>query len=153
MFMRMGITSNINSALLKTKSVKEFMKFVEECSQTTDKSLVRTLMNTLTIMKFDDSCTMHEHVIEMINIATRLKSLFWITIYDALIENWDWWTNLDDIFCMLSSLRLVNEIDCSCEMKLWLLFCILSIGDALTIYLGEILSFRVIQVSTITNYS
>jgi len=51
------------------------MKFVEECSQTTDKSLVGTLVSTLTIMKFDDSRTMHEYVIEMKNIVARLKYL------------------------------------------------------------------------------
>jgi len=34
-----------------------------------DKSLVGTLMSTLTTMKFDGSRTMHEHVIEMTNIA------------------------------------------------------------------------------------
>ncbi|KAH0709765.1 hypothetical protein KY284_011192 [Solanum tuberosum] len=32
-------------------------------------------MGTLTTMKFDGSRTMHEHVIEMTNVATRLKSL------------------------------------------------------------------------------
>jgi len=51
------------------------MKFVQECFQMVDNSLVETLMSTSTTMKFDDYCTMHEHVIEMTNIATRLKSL------------------------------------------------------------------------------
>ncbi|KAF1894744.1 hypothetical protein Lal_00021037 [Lupinus albus] len=32
-------------------------------------------MSTLTTMKFDDSRTMHEHVIEMTNIAAKLKIL------------------------------------------------------------------------------
>jgi len=32
-------------------------------------------MSTLTTMKFDGSRTMHEHVIEMTNITTSLKSL------------------------------------------------------------------------------
>jgi len=32
-------------------------------------------MSTLTTIKFDGSRTMHEHVIEMTNIAARLKSL------------------------------------------------------------------------------
>jgi len=50
MFMRMTIASNIKLALLKTESIKEFMKFVEKRSHTTDKSLVRTLMSTLTTM-------------------------------------------------------------------------------------------------------
>ena len=48
---------------------------MEERSQTTDKSLVGTLMSTLTIMEFDGSRTMHEHVIEMNNIAARLKPI------------------------------------------------------------------------------
>ena len=73
--MRMSITSNIKSVLPKIDSGKEFMKFVEERSQTTHKSLAGTLMSTLTTMKFDGSRTMHEHVIEMTNIAARLKSL------------------------------------------------------------------------------
>jgi len=75
MFMGMSITSNIKSTLLKTKSVKEFMKFVKECFQNTNKSLVGTSVSALAIIKFDDSRTMHEHVIEMTNIAARLKSL------------------------------------------------------------------------------
>jgi len=75
MFMRMSIASNIKSALPKIDDAKEFMKFVEERSQTVDKSLAGTLMSTLTTMKFNGSHTMHEHVIEMTNIATRLKSL------------------------------------------------------------------------------
>ena len=32
-------------------------------------------MGSLTTMKFDGSRTMHEHVIEMTNVAARLKSL------------------------------------------------------------------------------
>jgi len=50
------------------------MRFVEGHSQTTE-CLTRTLMSTLTIMKFDSSRIMHEHVIEMTNIATRLTYL------------------------------------------------------------------------------
>ena len=73
--MRMSIANNIKSALPKIESAREFMKFVEEHSQTADKSLDWTLMGTLTTIKFDGSRTMHEVVIEMINITVRLKSL------------------------------------------------------------------------------
>ena len=47
------------------------MKFVEEQSQSDsiDKSL-----GTLTIIKFDGSCTIYEHVNEMTNVAVELKS-------------------------------------------------------------------------------
>ncbi|XP_019429207.1 PREDICTED: uncharacterized protein LOC109336848, partial [Lupinus angustifolius] len=55
MYMRMSIAGNIKSALPKTESAKEMLKFVEERSQTADKSLAGTLMSTLTTMKFDGS--------------------------------------------------------------------------------------------------
>ncbi|KAL5734208.1 hypothetical protein ACOSP7_032069 [Xanthoceras sorbifolium] len=71
----MSVANDIKSTLPKTKSAKEFMNFMEEHSQTTDKSLARTLIGTLTTMKFDGSRTIHEIVIEMTNIATKLKSL------------------------------------------------------------------------------
>ena len=47
---------------------------MEERFQTADKSLAATLMSTLTTMKFDGFRTIHEHVIEMTNIAAKLKS-------------------------------------------------------------------------------
>ncbi|XP_016467280.1 uncharacterized protein LOC107789915 [Nicotiana tabacum] len=75
MFIQMNIAGNIKTTLPKTESAKELLKLVEECSQTVDKSLAGTLMGTLTTMKFDGSRTMHEHVIEMTNIAARLKTL------------------------------------------------------------------------------
>ena len=65
----------IKIILPKTDSAKEFMRLVGECSQIADKSLAGTLMSAPTTMKFDSSHTMHEHVIEMTNIAVRLKTL------------------------------------------------------------------------------
>ena len=73
--MRMSIANNIKTALPKTDNAKEMLKFVEERSQTADKSLAGTIMSTLTTMKFDGSRTMHEHVIEMTNLSARIKSL------------------------------------------------------------------------------
>ena len=75
MFMRMTIADSIKTTLPKIDSAKQFMGLVEERSKTTDKSLAGALMSTLTTMKFDGSCIMHEHVIEMTNIAARLKTL------------------------------------------------------------------------------
>ena len=43
-------------------------------------------MSTLTTMKFDGSCTMHEHVIKMTNIAARLKSLGMDVEQDFLVQ-------------------------------------------------------------------
>ncbi|XP_059295345.1 uncharacterized protein LOC132048661 [Lycium ferocissimum] len=85
MFMRMNIAGNIKTARPKTKSAKELLKLVEECSQAADKSLVGTLLGTLTTMKFDSSRTMHEHVIKMTNIAARSGWKFPCTIHHQLI--------------------------------------------------------------------
>ena len=71
----MTVADGINTTLPKIDSAKEFMRLVGEHSQTADKSFAGTLMSTLIIMKFDGSRTMHEHVIEMTNIATNLKTL------------------------------------------------------------------------------
>ena len=71
----MNIASNIKTTLPKIENAKDFLKFVKESSQTTNKSLGGTQMGTLTTMKFDGSRTMHEHIIEMTNIVARLKSL------------------------------------------------------------------------------
>ncbi|KAL5540897.1 hypothetical protein UlMin_043289 [Ulmus minor] len=75
MFMQLSIANKIKTTLPKTNNAKEFMKFVEDRSQIADKSLAGTLMATLTTIKINGSCSMHEDVIEMTNIAARLKSL------------------------------------------------------------------------------
>jgi len=75
MFMRMTVANNIKTTLPNIDNAKEFMGLVEERSQTVDKSIAGTLISTLATMKFDGSRTMYEHVIEMTNIATRLKTL------------------------------------------------------------------------------
>jgi len=71
----MTVANSIKKTLPEIESAKKFMGLVGECSQTANKSLTGTLMSTLTNMKFDGSCTMHKHVIEMTNIAARLKTL------------------------------------------------------------------------------
>nr|XP_033509741.1 uncharacterized protein LOC104087744 [Nicotiana tomentosiformis] len=75
MFMRMNIANNIKSTILQTESAREYLKFVEECFRSADKSLAGTLMAELTTMKFDGSRSMQNHIIEMTNIAARLQTL------------------------------------------------------------------------------
>nr|XP_016441496.1 PREDICTED: uncharacterized protein LOC107767097 [Nicotiana tabacum] len=75
MFMRMSIANNIKSTIPQTESAREYLKFVEERFRFTDKSLAGTLMAELTTMKFDGSRSMQNHIIEMTNIATRLRTL------------------------------------------------------------------------------
>jgi len=84
--MRIIVADNIKTTFPKTDNAKEFMGLVGECSQTADKSIAGTLMSTLTTMKFDGWRTMHEHVIEMTNIATRLKTFGMIVNENFLVQ-------------------------------------------------------------------
>jgi len=71
----MIVVDSIKTTLPKIESAKGFMGLVGEFSHSIDKSLPETLMSILITMKFDDSRTMHQHVIEITNIATRFKTL------------------------------------------------------------------------------
>ncbi|XP_038978010.1 uncharacterized protein LOC120108482 [Phoenix dactylifera] len=75
MFMRMSIANNIKSTLPECDSAQALLKTVEERFRSADKSLAGTLMAKLTTMKFDGTCGMHEHILEMTNIAAKLKAL------------------------------------------------------------------------------
>ena len=74
-FMRMSIANNIKSTLPERDTVKEFFKTMEERFRSTDKFLAGTLMVELTTMKFDGTRGMYEHILEMSNLADKLKAL------------------------------------------------------------------------------
>uniref|UniRef100_A0A6N2KXP8 Retrotransposon Copia-like N-terminal domain-containing protein n=1 Tax=Salix viminalis TaxID=40686 RepID=A0A6N2KXP8_SALVM len=75
MFLRMTIASNIKTSLPKPENAKDYMKAIEERFKTADKSLAGKLMADLTTIKFDGTRSMHEHVIEMTNLAAKLRNL------------------------------------------------------------------------------
>jgi len=82
----MIVSNSIMTILSITESVKAFMRFVGKCSQTTNNSLVGTLMSTLTTIKFDSSHIMHENIINMINIVIRLKNLRMVMNENFLVQ-------------------------------------------------------------------
>ncbi|RWR95043.1 Retrovirus-related Pol polyprotein from transposon TNT 1-94 [Cinnamomum micranthum f. kanehirae] len=75
MFLRMTIATNIKTSLPKPENAKDYMKAIQDRFKTADKSLAGKLMADLTTMKFDGTRSMHEHVIEMTNLAANLKNL------------------------------------------------------------------------------
>ncbi|KAH0644888.1 hypothetical protein KY284_032772 [Solanum tuberosum] len=88
MFMRMTVANNIKNTIPRTESAREYLKFVEEHFRSADKSLAGTLMDELTTMKFDRSRSMQNHIIEMTNIAARLRTLG-IKVDDTFLDKWD----------------------------------------------------------------
>jgi phosphoglycerate-specific signal transduction histidine kinase len=75
MFMRMNMVDNIKTTLSECDTAKELFKTMEEHFRSIDKSLTGTLMDELTAMKFDGTREIHEHILEMTNIATKLRAL------------------------------------------------------------------------------
>uniref|UniRef100_A0A1U7Y848 Uncharacterized protein LOC104245390 n=1 Tax=Nicotiana sylvestris TaxID=4096 RepID=A0A1U7Y848_NICSY len=75
MFLQMTIANNIKSTFSQIENAREYLKFVEESFCSVDKSLAGTLMDELMTIKFDGSCSMQNHIIEMTNIAARLQTL------------------------------------------------------------------------------
>ncbi|KAB5569204.1 hypothetical protein DKX38_002997 [Salix brachista] len=84
MFLRMTIASNIKTSLPKPENAKDYMKAIEERFKTADKSLAGKLMADLTTIKFDGTRSMHEHVIEMTNLAAKLRNLG-MTVDDSFL--------------------------------------------------------------------
>ena len=75
MFMRMTIASNIKTTLPTTDNAMKFLNNLEEYFCIANKSFVGTLMANLTTMNFDGTRGMYEYILEMINLAAKLKVL------------------------------------------------------------------------------
>lgn len=75
MFMRMTIANNIKTTLPNAEDAKVYLTSIETRFKQADKSLAGALMAKLTTMKYDGSRGMHEHVLEMTNLAAQLKNL------------------------------------------------------------------------------
>ena len=75
MFLRMTIASNIKSSLPPANKANAYLAAREERFKTADKSLAGKLMADLTTIKYNDTRSMHEHCIEITNLAAKLKNL------------------------------------------------------------------------------
>ena len=71
----MTIAINIKTTLSTTNNATKFLNNVKECFRIVDKSLARTLMANFTTIKFDSTREMYEHILEMKNLAAKLKVL------------------------------------------------------------------------------
>jgi len=75
MLIKSHIWKNIRGSIPDNDMVKTYMKAIEEKFISSDKSVANTLMKKLSSMKFDSSKSVREHIMEMWNSATKLKSL------------------------------------------------------------------------------
>jgi gag-polypeptide of LTR copia-type len=75
MFLKMTVATNVKISLPTTTSAKDFLESVKAQSQSADKSVASTLMSKLTTMKYDGSFTMHQHILEITSLASKLKGV------------------------------------------------------------------------------
>lgn len=83
--MWMMIANNIKTTIDSTESAKKYLELVEARLCSADKSLAGTLISKLTTMKFTEMVSMQAHIIEMTNIAARLRTLG-MAIDDSLMQ-------------------------------------------------------------------
>ncbi|XP_024013183.1 uncharacterized protein LOC112087502 [Eutrema salsugineum] len=75
MFLRMKIASNIKTSLPVAEKTSAYLTAIEERFKIADKSLPEKLMADLITIKYDGTRSMHDHCIEMTNLAAKLKHL------------------------------------------------------------------------------
>ncbi|OIT01053.1 hypothetical protein A4A49_60010, partial [Nicotiana attenuata] len=75
MLIKAHISQCIRGSIPNSDKVKAHMKSIDEQFVSSDKVLASTLMKRLSSMTFDRSHTVREHIMEMRDIAAKLKSL------------------------------------------------------------------------------
>ncbi|XP_028054708.1 uncharacterized protein LOC114258900 [Camellia sinensis] len=75
MLIKSHISQSIRGSIPPSDKIKNYMRTIEEQFVSSNKALASTLMNKLSGMKHNNSKSVREHIIEMRDIAARLKSL------------------------------------------------------------------------------
>ncbi|XP_028068292.1 putative disease resistance RPP13-like protein 3 [Camellia sinensis] len=86
MLIKSQISQSIRGSIPPSDKVKNYMRAIEEQFVSSDKALASTLMNKLSGMKHNNSRNVREHIMEMRDIAARLKSLE-IEISESFLVN------------------------------------------------------------------
>ncbi|XP_009599269.1 uncharacterized protein [Nicotiana tomentosiformis] len=73
MLIKAHISQNIRGSIPNSNKVKAYMKAIDEQFISSDKPLANTLMKRLSSMTFDKSRIAREHIMEMRDIAAKLK--------------------------------------------------------------------------------
>ncbi|XP_028075147.1 uncharacterized protein LOC114277453 [Camellia sinensis] len=86
MLIKSHISQSIRGSIPPSNKVKNYMRAIEKQFVSSDKALASTLMNKLPGMKHNNSRSVREHIVEMRDIAARLKSLE-IEISESFLAN------------------------------------------------------------------
>jgi len=75
MFIKPHIEKSIRGSIPDCAKLKKYFKALEEQFETSDKALASTLMTKMCSMKFNVTKEVHEHIMEMRDIAAQLRLL------------------------------------------------------------------------------
>nr|XP_017183881.1 uncharacterized protein LOC108171775 [Malus domestica] len=81
-----NVSKSIRGSIPECDKVTDFMKAIEEQFVKSNKALASTLMQKLSGMKYDNSKSVREHIMEMRDIAAQLMSLE-IEISESFLVN------------------------------------------------------------------
>uniref|UniRef100_A0A1U7VRY4 Uncharacterized protein LOC104220026 n=1 Tax=Nicotiana sylvestris TaxID=4096 RepID=A0A1U7VRY4_NICSY len=74
MLIKAHISQSIRGSIPNSDKIKAYMKAIDEQFVSSNKALANTLMKRLSSMTFDRSRTVREHIMEIRDIAAKLKS-------------------------------------------------------------------------------
>ncbi|XP_028069257.1 uncharacterized protein LOC114271818 [Camellia sinensis] len=86
MLIKSHISQSIRASIPPSDKVKNYIRAIEEQFVSSDKALASTLMNKLSGVKHNNFRSVREHIMEMRDIAARLKSLE-IEISESFLVN------------------------------------------------------------------
>ena len=75
MFIKTKISAGIRSSVEQHNNVKALWKAIDQQFETSDKALVSTLIMKFSSMRLTSVRNVHEHIIEMQDLAAQLKIL------------------------------------------------------------------------------
>ncbi|KAL0461333.1 UNVERIFIED_CONTAM: hypothetical protein Slati_0020900 [Sesamum latifolium] len=75
MLIKKHISKGIRDSIPKCTKVKDFVKAIEDQYVRSDKALASTLIKRLSDMKYNDSRSVREHIMQMRDITAQLKPL------------------------------------------------------------------------------
>ncbi|XP_050160358.1 uncharacterized protein LOC126633857 [Malus sylvestris] len=70
-----SISDVVHDGFLEATNAKEFLKLIEEKYKEFDETEIDNLMNSLTTMRYDGIESVHEYILNLIDIAGKLMAL------------------------------------------------------------------------------
>lgn len=75
MYIKMTIAKNIRRSIPLSTKARDYLAFMKQCFVSCDQFFTKTLMAEFTIIKYDGSSGVQEHILQMVDIEAQLEAL------------------------------------------------------------------------------